>query len=55
MDKQSQAVDNNKGSDYSMQLVDALSEEQIIERQAVMLAEMEEKRLQVTKLTPLIQ
>lgn len=47
MDAHSHAVDNNRGSDYRLQLVGALSEEQIIERQAVALAEMEEKRLQV--------
>lgn len=48
IDSQSKAVDNNKGKDYGVNLLDALSEEQIIERQAVALAEMEEKRLQVS-------
>ena len=48
IDSQSKAVDNNKGKDYEITLLDALSEEQIIERQAVALAEMEEKRLQVS-------
>ena len=48
IDSQSKAVDNNKSKDYEITLLDALSEEQIIERQAVALAEMEEKRLQVT-------
>ena len=48
VDSQSPAVDNNKGRDYEVTLLDALSEEQIVERQALALAEMEENRLQVT-------
>lgn len=47
MDKVTSTVDNNKGNDYKLQLLNALSEKQIIERQAMRLAEMEENRLQV--------
>lgn len=46
-DRETLAVDNNKGDDYSMRLANALSEDQILERQSVALAEMEEKRLKV--------
>ena len=53
VDSQSHAVDNNKGKDYEVNLLDALSEEQITERQAVTLAEMEDKRLQVSSLSPI--
>ena len=50
MDAQSQAVDNNRGNDYSMELLGALSEQQITERQVIALEEMEQNRVQVIKL-----
>ena len=47
VDDNSGAVDNNRGNDFELQLDGALTQEQIIERQASLLAEMEERRLQV--------
>ena len=47
MDEYSQAVDNNRAQDYSLPLVGALTEEQIIEKQAAALAAFEARRLQV--------
>jgi hypothetical protein len=52
MDANSQAVDNNRGQDYHLRLVDALSEDQILERQSLVLAQMEEKRLQARPPSP---
>jgi len=54
MDANSQAVDNNRGQDYHLKLVDALSEEEVLQRQAAMLAQMEEERLQVTPLASVL-
>lgn len=47
MDEYSQAVDNNRAQDYSLPLVGALTEEQILDKQATELAAFEAHRVQV--------
>lgn len=41
------AVDNNRGKDFQVRLLGALTQEQILERQAAALAEFEQMRLEV--------
>ena len=47
MDEGGGAVDNNRGQDFQLPLVGALTEERILQRQAAAMAELEERRLQV--------
>ena len=47
MDEGGGAVDNNRGQDFRLPLVGALTEEGILQRQAAAMAQLEERRLQV--------
>ena len=47
MDEGGGAVDNNRGQDFRLPLVEALTEEGILQRQAAAMAQLEERRLQV--------